>query len=94
MPNWRYQITVHKANDILEHLTETVGDVPPAIYCDDKGTCYFDEGPNLLTQAIERLLSEIGDEGWELVQIAFRPDQMICFWKQPRERQPRQNQPR
>jgi hypothetical protein len=24
------------------------------------------------------------EEGWELVEVAFRPGQMICFWKQPR----------
>ena len=84
MARWHYRITIHQEDDILEELRETVDDIPPAIYCDDKGACYFDEGPNLFTQAIEHVLTEIGDEGWELVQIAFRPDEMICFWKQPR----------
>jgi len=84
MPSWQYQITVHEAEDILENISQTVGEIPPAIYCDDKGTCYFDEGPNPFTEAIERVLSDIGEQGWELVQIAFRPDQMICIWKQPR----------
>jgi len=84
MDNWRYRITVHEADDILDALQEPVGDTPPAIYCDDEGACYFDEGPNLFTQAIEQFLNQIGVEGWELVQVNFRPDQMICFWKQPR----------
>jgi len=83
MPGWRHRVTVHEANDILEYLTKAVEDVPPAIYCDDEGTCYFDEGPNPFTQAIERVLNEIGEQGWELVQLKFRPGQMICFWKQP-----------
>jgi len=84
VPSWRYKITVHQASDILQNLTETVEDVPPAIYCDDEGACYFDEGVNPFTEAIARLLTGIGDEGWELIQVVFRPDQMICFWKQPR----------
>jgi len=54
------------------------------MFCDDEGVCYFDAGPNPFTQAIERLLDEVGEEGWELVQVAFRTEQMICFWKQPR----------
>jgi hypothetical protein len=84
MASWRYRITVHDRDDILADLGKTISDVPPAIYCDDRGACYFDEGPNQFTEAIEHVLTEIGREGWELVHIAFRPDQMICFWKQPR----------
>jgi hypothetical protein len=84
MDNWRYQITVHETDDILTALQEPVGDAPPAIYCDDEGICYFDEGPNPFTQAIEQILNQHGAEGWELAQVNFRSGQMICFWKQPR----------
>jgi hypothetical protein len=84
MPSWRYKVTLHNAEQILDHLPETVEEIPPAIYCDDQGKCYFDEGPNAFTQAIEYLLTDMGGQGWELVQITFRPDQMICFWKQPK----------
>jgi hypothetical protein len=68
---------------MLGHLPEPVEDIPPMIFCDDRGECYFDSGPNPLTEAIEAVLNEVGEEHWELLQIAFRPDQMICFWKQP-----------
>jgi len=84
MSGWRYRVTVHSAEDILENLPRTVEEVPPAIYCDDEGACYFDSGPNPFTEGIQHLLSEVGGEGWELVQIIFRPDQMIGVWKQPR----------
>lgn len=83
MDNWQYRITVHDADDILEAFQEPLGDVPPRIYCDDAGACYFDRGPNPFTEAIEHVLNDAG-EGWELVQVNFRPGQMICFWKQPR----------
>jgi len=83
MDSWRYRITTHDAGQVLDLLPEPVEDVPPTMYCDDEGVCYFDAGPNPFTGAIERLLNEFGKEGWELVQVAFRPQQMICFWKQP-----------
>jgi hypothetical protein len=82
MDRWRYKITVHTTADVLALLLpQPAEQVPPAIYCDDEGACYFDAGPNPYTHALERLLDQAGDEGWELVQVAFRPDQMIGFWK-------------
>ena len=84
MDRWRHRITIYTAEDVLERLTEPVDEVPRMIFCDDEGTCYFDAGPNPFTRAIERLLDQVGEEGWELVQVMFRREQMICFWKQPR----------
>ena len=81
MERWQYRITVHTAADILAQLSEEVEQVPPTIFCDDEGTCYFDAGPNPLTQAIERVLDQVGEEGWELVHVTFRSQQMIGFWK-------------
>ena len=83
MNRWRYRITVHTRADVLAQLSEPLEQVPPMIFCDDEGVCYFDTGPNPLTQAIEQLLTQIGEEGWELVQVVFRSEQIIGFWKQP-----------
>ncbi len=85
MQRWRYRVTTHSADDILALLPQPAGEVPAAIFCDSDGACYFDAGPNPLTQAIEALLNQGGDEGWELLQVSFRPQQMVCFWKQPQE---------
>ena len=81
MGNWQYRITVHTPADVLDLLPEPVEQVPPTIFCDDEGACYFDAGPNPFTRAIEQLLNKVGEQGWELVQVAFRPNQMIGFWK-------------
>ena len=81
MGNWQYRITIHTPAEVLDLLPEPVGQVPPTIFCDDQGACYFDAGPNPLTRAIEQLLNQVGEQGWELVQVAFRPNQIICFWK-------------
>jgi hypothetical protein len=84
MTKWRHRITIHTGEEVLALLPDVVEEVPPAIFCSDEGACFFDAGPNPFTQAIEALLDVEGDSGWELVQVAFRPDQMVCFWKQPR----------
>ncbi len=81
MNRWRYRVTVHDADDILALVPEPA-EAPPQVFCDDAGACYFDAGPNPYTEAIEQLLNQVGDEEWELVQVTFRPDQMIGFWKQ------------
>jgi hypothetical protein len=84
MTKWHYKITTHESDDVVALIQEPVDDIPPMIYCSDQGACYFDEGPNPFTQAMEQLLDEIGEEGWELVQVLFRPMQMIAFWKKPK----------
>ena len=84
MDKWRHRITIHTMGDVLGALPEPAEKVPPVMFCDDAGACYFDAGPNPFTQALERLLDEVGEEGWELVNVAFRTEQMVCFWKQPR----------
>lgn len=84
MDHWQYRFTLHTSADVLAAVPEPVDEVPAVIFCSDEGACYFDAGPNPLTQAMERLLNEAGEEGWELVQILFRPDQMIGVWKRPR----------
>lgn len=85
MRRWNYRVTVHSAGEILAQLAEPVGETPPVVFCDDAGACYFDSGPNAYTRAIEAVLNQVGDGTWELIQITFRPDQMIAFWKQPLE---------
>ncbi len=83
MSRWRYRVTVHSAGEILDRLPESVAEVPPMLYCDTEGICYFDAGDPFL-HAIEAILNSVGEGGWELVQVVFRSQQMICFWKQPR----------
>jgi hypothetical protein len=85
MKRWKYRVTVHTAEDILALVSEPAEAAPPVVFCDDEGACYFDAGPNPYTRAIEEILNQAGDGEWELVQVTFRPDQMIAFWKQPVE---------
>lgn len=83
MARWRYRTTIHGKEEILAVLSEPVDSIPSTVFCDVEGDCFFDDGPNPLTHAIETLLNRIGSDGWELVQVVFRTEQIIAFWKRP-----------
>ena len=83
--SWKYRVTIHSADDILALADQPADAAPPTVFCNDAGACYFDGGPNPYTRAIEQLLNKTGRDQWELVQVTFRPDQLIGFWKKPVE---------
>lgn len=88
MTRWTYQITTHSREELLqmaEALGGPVGEAAPVIFCDSEGVCFFDEAPNPFVAAITQLLNRKGQDGWELVQIAFRARQLICIWRRPAE---------
>jgi len=81
MARWQYRITIHTTNEILELIPEIIENPPATLFCDVEGSCYFESEPNPFTKAVEDLLNNVGDDGWELVQVAFRSEQLVCFWK-------------
>ena len=85
MEKYEYTITVHKADEILDTLSDLpVGVEPPVLYCDSRGICFFDEAPNPYVTAIVEILNEQGEQGWILVQVVLREQDMICFWRRER----------
>jgi hypothetical protein len=85
MDRWEYQITAHPVEEVLK-VREELGhppdpEGPRVIYCDTEGSCFFDEAPNPYVEAIVHILNERGEQGWELVQIAFREADFICIWR-------------
>jgi hypothetical protein len=82
---WEYQITTHPVEEVLK-VREELGHPPdPAgprvVYCDTEGECFFDEAPNPYVEAIVHILNQQGEQGWELVQVAFREADFICIWR-------------
>jgi hypothetical protein len=85
MDRWEYQITTHSAGEVLR-VREQLGHAPeegspPVVYCDTEGVCFFDEAPNPYVDSIVHILNEQGEQGWELVQVAFRQADFICIWR-------------
>lgn len=49
--------------------------------CRPDGACEIrDVGAEQITH-LSSLFNEMGKEGWELVQLLFRPSGMVSFWK-------------
>jgi hypothetical protein len=81
---WEYDITAYSIEQVLA-MREQAG-LPeeqdrPIMFCTDKGACFFDNIPNSNIQIILEMLNGKGAEGWQLVDVNFRGDEMICFWK-------------
>ena len=85
MKKYEYTITTHTAEDILARISDRMAETEQlVVYCDSQGTCFFDEAPNPYTAAIVEILNAQGEQGWVLVQVALREQDMICFWRRKR----------
>jgi hypothetical protein len=85
MAKYEYTITVHTADEILATIPDLAAEVePPVLYCDSEGECFFDEAPNPYVAAIVETLNAQGEQGWILVQVVPRAQDMICFWRRER----------
>jgi hypothetical protein len=71
MKRFEYKITKHAA----EAFTDLV------YYCTEAGECKLDQIPHDQTEILQNLLNAEGTDGWELVQVSFGRNGIICFWK-------------
>jgi hypothetical protein len=71
MKRFEYKITKQPA----EAFTELV------YYCTEAGECTLDQIPHDQTDVLQNLLNSEGTEGWELVQVSFGRNGVICFLK-------------
>jgi hypothetical protein len=87
---WTHDITIYTRED-LEAIRERLG-LPaasePIAFCDDRGVCFFDEGFDPNARVLASILDERGALGWQLVQIDYGRDRLICVWRRPREGKP------
>ena len=77
MPQWEYQITVHK----LPHQ-------PPkenVIECDQAGQCFVHDTLGGGLGWLEEIFREKGEKGWELVQSGYHNRELLCIWKKKKE---------
>jgi hypothetical protein len=84
MKNWEYDITsysIEQVRAVRAELGYPADDERAVMFCTDEGLCFFDNIPNPNIKAILHILNGRGAEGWQLVDVAFRTDEMLCFWK-------------
>ncbi|HOU23660.1 MAG TPA: DUF4177 domain-containing protein [Anaerolineae bacterium] len=83
MKKYEYDITSYSIEQVVavrEKLGYAGTREEPVLFCTEKGACFFDNLPNANTKAIQHILNQRGAEGWKLVSVNFRTDEMVCFW--------------
>ena len=80
MPKWVYEISFHPVQEILEEAQKQLEVIP----CDSKGKCLFKDMPTANLEALITVLNRRGEQGFELVQLNFHNQELICFWKKPK----------
>lgn len=83
MKKYEYDITSYSTEQVVavrDKLGGAAQREEPVMFCTDRGACFFDSLPNANTQAIRHILNQRGAEGWKLVSVSFRTDEMVCFW--------------
>jgi hypothetical protein len=71
MKRFEYEITKHSA-DTFDKVV---------YFCSETGQCGLDEVSRDQTRILADILNQKGQEGWQLVQVAFGQDGLMAFWK-------------
>jgi hypothetical protein len=71
MKNFEYRITQYPADDFRELV----------FVCSNSGECERQKIPTDQMDVLARLLNDMGQAGWELVQLAFAEVGVVAFWK-------------
>lgn len=79
MIQWEYNITLHKAPQISNEVRQGI------IECDQMGHCLIHEAFRGGIQWLEELFYEKGKEGWELIQLGYHNQELLCIWKRRKE---------
>lgn len=79
MVQWEYQITIHELPESSQDIKESI------IKCDQTGQCFVHDTSRLGIEWLEKLFSERGQEGWELIQSGYHHRELLCIWKRQRD---------
>ena len=75
MATFEYDITKHPAGE-FESLV---------YFCTAQGECHIQNLPSDQVAAFTKICNERGNEGWELIQIAFGQGGAVAFWKREKK---------
>jgi len=80
---YEYTIKIFSMEDLNKEGV-VIGTENNIVYaCRPDGECeVHDVGVEQLDN-LSRLFGEMGEEGWEMVQLFFRPLGIVSFWKRP-----------
>lgn len=56
-----------------------------AFFCSAEGSCELREIPDDQVKRLNEALNDMGDRGWELVELVSRPSGLVAIWKRERD---------
>lgn len=68
--------------DITFHPVEEFQQV--AVFCGEDAVCNVEAIPDAQLEKLQQIMNRYGSEGWELVQMTFRDNGALAFWKRRR----------
>ena len=81
MKTWEYNISSYSLEDL--GIAEEDVDFPAeqVVACDAEGHCYFNDVMKKYIDTFISTLNDVGNEGWELIQLEYHRGSLVCFWK-------------
>lgn len=71
MMRYQYEITTYTSDEFSSLV----------YFCTDNGNCSLDHVSPGQIDILKGILNDRGVEGWELLQLIFRNEGVIAFWK-------------
>ena len=71
MKHYEYTITKHPSDEFKQLV----------YFCSDQGKCNVEEVPSDQLNTLGSILNEMGEDGWELVQVFLGRNGVVAFWK-------------
>lgn len=71
MRRFQYDITRYPSEEFTTLVYSCTGD----------GRCSLDDAPIDQVETLKGMLNDRGGDGWQLLQLIFRNDGIIAFWK-------------
>ena len=55
-----------------------------AFVCSNSGVCRQEQVPGGELEILTEIMNSRGKQGWELIQVSFREQRVVAFWKRER----------
>jgi hypothetical protein len=81
MESFEYKVTAHSIEELREKGVVVDPKINIVFACRSDGSCAVKDLAQEHMEKLARLFNEVGQEGWELVQLVFHSSGIVGFWK-------------
>lgn len=78
---YEYRVKIFSMHELKNHGVVVDPEKNIVYACRPDGACEVHDVAMDQTEILGELFNDMGKEGWELVQLVFRPLGIVSFWK-------------